>query len=271
MLLQALQLASGDNWIAHHLMEVEGILGLEAYGVSKHVLAMFLVVVLLFLTFIPFGSKVSADIAPRGAFVNFIEAILLFLRDEISRPILGKEGDKFLPVAWTFFFFILYCNLIGLVPLPIKVPVVLHGEVDWQWFGTVTPTGQIFVTGTLAMIAFFWYHGLGLTEQGVVAYIRHIVPGGVPGPMKPMMFVLESIGHVIKPAALMIRLWANMTGGHAILYAVIGFIFLFGWIAVPSVGIAVAIYLLEIFVAFLQAFVFTFLVVVFLGGALHPH
>jgi F-type H+-transporting ATPase subunit a len=268
-----LHLASSDNWIAHHLMGLEGILGLEAYGITKHVLAIFVVVAALFLIFIPFGRKVSSEVAPRGAFVNFIEVILLFLRDEVARPVLGKEGDKFLPVIWTFFFFILFCNLIGLFPIPFPLPITDQaGGWDWHLWGLVTPTGQIAVTGTLAAIAFFWYHGLGIKEQGIVAYIRHIVPGGVPGPIKPMMFFLESLGHIIKPAALMIRLWANMTGGHAILYATIGFIFLFGWaLVVPSVGVGVAIYLLEIFVAFLQAFVFTFLVTVFLGGALHPH
>jgi F-type H+-transporting ATPase subunit a len=253
-------------------MEVEPIAGLETLGISKHVVAMFIVLFLLFLTFIPFGKRVASDVAPRGAFVNFLEVILLFLRDEVARPILGKAGDKYLPVIWTFFFFILYCNLLGLIPVPLPLPIVTgHGE-ETVLFGTVTATGQIWVTGTLAIIAFFWYHGLGIREQGLVPYIRHIVPGGVPAPMRPMIFGLELIGHVIKPAALMVRLWANMTGGHAILYACIGFIFMFGFAIAPvSLAAGVAIFLLEIFVAFLQAFVFTFLVVIFLGGALHPH
>lgn len=271
-----LHLAAEEHWIAHHLFGIESIgLGLADYGISKHVLALFLVVILLCLTFIPFGFKVSRDVAPRGAFVNFIEVILLFLRDEVTRPVLGKDGDKFLPVVWTFFFFILYCNLVGLLPLPVPVPIITeHGAqgYEWQLFGMVTATGQIFVTGTLAIIAFLWWHGLGIKEQGLVAYVRHIVPGGIPLVLRPMFFVIECMGHVIKPSALMIRLWANMVGGHAVLFAMIGFIFIFGaWLIPVSIVAGIAIFFLEIFVAFLQAFVFTFLVVVFLGGALHPH
>ena len=95
-----------EHWMAHHLLSLEQIAGLERFGVTKHVIAMFIVVLLLCLTFIPFGRRVKSHVAPRGAFVNFIEVILLFLRDEVTRPILGKEGDKFLPVVWTFFFFI---------------------------------------------------------------------------------------------------------------------------------------------------------------------
>ena len=123
----------------------------------------------------------------------------------------------------------------------------------------------------VAFIAFAWWHGLGIKKQGLVAYIRNIVPGGIPLPLRPMFFVIELLGHIIKPSALMIRLWANMLGGHAVLFSIIGFIFIFGWWLVPvSLLAGVAIFFLEIFVAFLQAFVFTFLVTVFLGMAIHP-
>ena len=260
------------NWMVEHLLETQEISVLRTIGISTHVLAMFMVGILLVLTFAPFGAKVRANLAPTGPFVNMIEAVLLFLRDEVARPFLGKEGDRFLPVIWTFFFFILYCNLLGLVPLPIPVPVFSHGEDHWVWFGTVTATGQIWVTGTLAAIAFVWYHGLGIKAQGLVPYIRHIIPGGVPLFLAPLIFLLEIVGHLVKPTALMIRLWANMTGGHAVLYSVIGFVFMFGpWLGIVSIPGGIAVFLLEIFVAFLQAYVFTFLMVVFLGGALHPH
>ncbi len=260
------------NWISDHLTAVEAIAGLGHLGVSKHVLALFIVAILLALTFVPFGAAVRASVAPKGRLVNALEAILLFLRDEVARPFLGKEGDRFLPVIWTFFFFVLYCNLLGLVPLPFKVPVAHHGETQWMWFGTVTPTGQVTVTGTLAAIAFCWYHGLGIRAQGLVPYIRHIVPSGIPVALLPLIFVLEVAGHLVKPAALMVRLWANMTGGHAVLYAFLGFVFMFGLALAPITVLGgIAVFCLEIFVAFLQAYVFTFLVAVFLGGALHPH
>lgn len=281
-----------DAWIVDHLMKVEGVAGLSHYGISKHVLMLFLAAVLLLLTFIPFGIRVRKHVAPKGILVNFLEAILLFFRDEVTRPVLGKEGDKYLPVVWTFFFFILYCNLLGLVPLPIPVltepgglPSWLpgaaaaggHAAPHWTYIGLLTATGQLAVTGTLAIIAGIWLHGLGIKEQGLIAYLRHIVPGGVPVLLAPFLWFLEAIGHVMKLVALMIRLWANMLGGHALLFAIVGFVFMVGAsaglaaIGPVSIVAGVAIYFLEIFVAFLQAFVFTFLVTIFLGDALHPH
>ena len=262
------------NWMAEHLLEIELVesLGLSRFGISKHVLALFAVAGLLALTFIPFGRRVAANVAPTGRLVNLLEAVLLFLRDEVARPFLGKEGDRFLPVIWTFFFFILYCNLLGLIPIPIPLDLIHNGHVvEDAMFGTVTATGQVWVTGTLAAIAAIWYHGLGIKSQGLVAYIRHLVPSGVALPLVPLIFVLEVVGHIVKPCALMIRLWANMTGGHAVLYSFLGFVFMAWWLAPVTVVAGIAVFCLEIFVAFLQAYVFTFLVVVFLGGALHPH
>ena len=242
------------DWIVEHLMNVEPIAGLGTLGISKHVVGMFLATIGLFAVFIPFGRAVQADpVVPRGRFVNFIESILFFLRDEVARPFLGKSGDKFLPVIWTIFFYILFCNLLGLLPTapPFMVPVDAHGTTHWSWFGMVTPTGHLAVTGTLALIAGLWWHCLGIREQGLVAYIKNIVPGGLPLWLIPPLFVIEALGHVIKIAALAVRLWANMMGGHTVMFVVFGMIFLFGYIAAPfAVLIGVAIYVLEIFVAF---------------------
>jgi F-type H+-transporting ATPase subunit a len=259
------------DWMVHHLTKVDPLPGLAGkLGMSKHALGVFVVGGLLLLTFLPFGRALERDYVPRGRITNLLELILLFIRDEVSRPFLGKEGDKFLPVLWTFFFFILYSNLLGLFPfLPAKV--MHHGEAAWSW-STVTPTGSPLVTGCLALIAFLWWHGHGIREQGLIAYLKNIVPGGIPPLLIPMMLVIEIISHIIKPGALMIRLAANMMGGHAILYAMLGMIFLFGtgWVGILTVPAAIAVYFLELFVAFLQAYVFTFLVTVFLGAAVHP-
>lgn len=266
--------ADRTKWIVEHLMEVEAIPVLANFGVSKHALGLMLVGLMLLLVFIPFGRALERDYVPRGRFVNLLEVILLFIRDEVTRPFLGKEGDKFLPVLWTFFFFILFCNLLGLFPL---LPAPVHGDhVSW---GTVTPTGQIWVTGALAFIAAIWWHGHGIKEQGLITYIKNIIPGGLPVALIPLMIVVELFSHIIKPCALMLRLWANMMGGHAVLYSMLGLIFLFGYhmdnaatvpIALIAVPMAVAVYVLELFVAFLQAYVFTFLVTVFLGASVHP-
>jgi F-type H+-transporting ATPase subunit a len=258
------------DWIVDHLTKLEPVQGLYYFGVSTHVLVMAMAAGLMLLTFVPLGIAMRRDVVPRGPFVNVFEAMLLFLRDEVVRPLLGKEGDKYLPVVWTFFFFILYCNLLGLFPNPIPVPI--EGEHHFVPIGPVAATGSYFVTGTLAAIAFLWYHGLGVKEQGAVAYMRHICPGGVPLILRPFIWFLEAISHFLKAAALCIRLWANMLGGHAVLFAFIGFIFTYGFFIAPVAVVGgVVIFFLELFVAFLQAFVFTFLVVIFLSGALHPH
>ena len=261
------------DWIVEHLTGVEAITGLGTLGISKHVVGLFLVVLALLLTFIPFGRALQADpVVPRGRMVNLLETILLFIRDEVSRPFLGKDGDKFLPVLWTIFFYILYCNLLGLLPLPLLLPIAHHGETQWHWFGTTTPTGNIAVTGTLALIAGLWWHGLGIKAYGLVGHVKNsLIPGGVPWWLLPLMILVEFLGHLIKVGALAVRLWANMMGGHTVLYVVLGMIFLFGpFAAFGAVPGAMAIYCLEIFVAFLQAYVFTFLVVVFLGMSIHP-
>ncbi|MEZ6186680.1 MAG: F0F1 ATP synthase subunit A [Planctomycetota bacterium] len=271
------------SWIAEHLLDVEPIAGLGTLGISKHVLGMFVVAIGLVLLFAPFGRSLQqSPIVPRGRMTNLLETILIFIRDDVARPFLGTAGDKFLPVLWTLFFFILGCNLLGLLPIapPFYVPVVGHdGDTHWSFFGLVTPTGQIYVTATLALIAGGWWHLLGIKEQGLVAYVKNIVPGGLPWWLIPMLFVIELVGHVIKVVALALRLWANMTGGHAVLFAAIGMVIMFGGLAngwgtafmgPVSIISGTVVYLLEIFVAFLQAYVFTFLVTVFLGMALHP-
>jgi F-type H+-transporting ATPase subunit a len=271
-----LLLAAGGekgDWMVSHLTGIHALEVLGTIGISTHALGLMFVAVALIATFLPFGRALQADpVVPRGRLVNLLEAILLFIRDEVSRPFLGKDGDRFLPVLWTLFFYILYCNLLGLMPLPLPVPIAHHGATEWHWFGTTTPTGQIAVTGALAAIAGLWWHGLGIKAYGLVGHIKNsVVPGGVPWWLLPVMILIEALGHVIKIVALAVRLWANMMGGHTVLYVVLGMIFLFGFVAAPfAVVAAAAIYLLEIFVAFLQAYVFTFLVVVFLGMSIHP-
>ncbi len=243
------------DWMVDHLMNVDRIPYTGDLfwwlGISKHALSLFIAGAIMLLVF-PTVAK-EQGLVPRGL-RNFLEVIMLFIRDEVAKPFLGDNTDKFLPVLWNFFFFILICNLLGLVP------------------GMATATGQYWVTGTLAIMAFIWYHGCGIWEQGLIPYLKNIVPPGLPIPLIPLLFVVEVVGHVVKPVALTIRLWANMTGGHAVLYAFLGLIFIFQSYAMGpvSVACATAVYLLEIFVAFVQAYVFTFLVTVFLGAAVHP-
>ena len=252
-----------DHWIPEHLLKIHplfhgsgGVLELLGsifwvFGISKHVLSLFIATGLMILVF-PTIAK-DDSLVPKGL-RNFFEVIMLFIRDEVAKPFLGPNTDKFLPVLWNFFFFILFNNLLGLVP------------------GMTTATGSILVTGTLAVTAMFWYHACGIAEQGALAYIKNIVPPGLPLPLLPLMIVVEIVGHIAKPFALTVRLFANMTGGHAVLYAFVGLVIIFQSFALGPVSVlaAIPIYMLELFVAFIQAYVFTFLVTVFLGAAVHP-
>lgn len=256
-----------DDWISHHLTHVVPIDIFGFLGLSYHALMMFVAAGLMLLIF----PKVAKDdgLVP-GKFRSFWEVLLLFIRDEVARPVLHERTDRYVPVLWNFFFFILFCNLLGLVPL--RLPGFSGG--------LICATGQIWVTGTLAVTAFLWYELSGVYEQGLVPYVKNIVPPGLPLPLIPLLFVLELIGHFTKPFALMMRLWANMLGGHAVLYAIVGLVLVpslaaAGSVAVGGVGAiavigTVAIMVLEIFVAFLQAYVFTFLVAVFLSGTVAP-
>ncbi|MBL4769832.1 MAG: F0F1 ATP synthase subunit A [Planctomycetes bacterium] len=186
---------------------------------------------------------------------------ILYIRDEMVVPNLGKDdGRRFLPFFCSIFFFIVFMNLMGLVP------------------GSVTPTTNVFVTMALALITFVSMLGLGMAAQGPVAFWKNLVPD-VPWWMWPMMFAIEVVGLIIKPFALMIRLFANMTGGHMVVLSFMGLIFFFAgtdlssiaWgVSVPAVGFGVFIMIIEGFVALLQAYIFTQLSCLFVGACLHP-
>ena len=225
---------------------------------SKHVLMM-LIAAFLLLALLPLIIRSSSPVL--APFRSMIEIIVLFLRDEVVGPNLGHKTAAYLPYFSTLFFFILAMNLIGLVP-----------------YGS-TATGNLAVTGGLALTTFALINFAGIKEQGLVGYLRHIVPKGVPAWLYPLLFPIELIGLVTKTFALSIRLFANMIAGHIVILAFISFIFIFGslsavigfGVAPISVGLVLFTLLLELFVAFLQAYVFVFLTAIFTGAAMHPH
>ena len=190
---------------------------------------------------------------PRG-FANGIEALVLYIRQEVVLPNVGRHGEKYAPFILTLFFFILFANLLGLVP-----------------YGS-TATGNISVTATLAIITFFMVELAGIRTLGA-GYIKTVVywPSDQPFIMKalltPLMTPIEVIGKFTKPFALAIRLFANMTAGHIVVLALIGLIFTFGSYTLAPLPLlmALAIMVLEVFIAFLQAYVFALLASVFIG------
>jgi F-type H+-transporting ATPase subunit a len=202
--------------------------------------------------------------APKG-FAAGIEAMVLYLRNEVVIPNVGPNGDRYVPFALTLFFFILFANLLGLVP--------------WG----ATATGNISVTATLAIITFIVVEIAGMRALGkgyvwTVVYWSHDNPWYMNAPMTLIMTPVEILGKFTKPFALAIRLFANMTAGHIILLALMGLFF--GIVGSGGAGAAlglapllmsVAIMLLEIFVAFLQAFIFALLASVFIGQIRTAH
>ncbi len=215
--------------------------------------------------FIRIANRAKNGDRPKGRFWNMFEAMLLFIRDEVARPAIGKhDADKFLPFLWTVFFFVLMCNLLGLVP----------------WAGS--PTGAMATTATLAMVTFLTVIGAGMAKMGVVGFwigqVPHMdLPPALAVLLKPMIFAIEVLGLCIKHFVLAVRLLANMMAGHLVLAVLIAFIAA-SWHSVAVWGVApasilgaTALSLLELFVAFLQAYIFTFLSALFIGMAVHPH
>lgn len=225
---------------------------------TKHVVYMLLAAAIVALTFLLSAGAVARAQArgkPARGFAGAMEAMALYIRQEVILPNVGHHGEGFVPYLLTLFFFILTMNLLGLLP--------------WG----ATPTGNIAVTAALALMAFITIEIAGMRALGVKGYLHTIfyLPPGLPAAMKPVMLVImtpvEIIGKLSKPFALAVRLFANMTAGHVLVLALIGLTFLFQSYAV-GIGasvLATGVMVLELFVAFLQAFVFTLLTSVFIG------
>ncbi len=239
---------------------------------TKHVVYMVITALLVFLTMWVAGRRLERQRASGGGaaptgFANAIEAMVLFVRNEIAIANIGEhDGPKYAPLVMALFFFILYANLLGLVP-----------------YGS-TPTGNLAVTGALAILVFLTVEIGGLVKLGPGGYMRTIFPK-VPGlsgvgavVLSVGMAPIEILGKLVKPFALAVRLFGNMTAGHFVILSLFGIIFIFGQLAVWNWGIGLAtaalvtgIMVLELIVAFLQAYVFALLSAVFIGLMQHEH
>jgi F-type H+-transporting ATPase subunit a len=230
---------------------------------TKHLVYLLLAAVLVALVFTLSARAVRAAQArgrPSTGFSGAMEATALYIRQEVILPNVGHHGEGYVPFLLTLFFFILAMNLLGLLP--------------WG----ATATGNIAVTAALAVVSFLVIEATGMRALGPAGYLKtifylpHGLPGGVGGTVLKVVLLavltpIELIGKLAKPFALAVRLFANMTSGHVLVLALIGLTFLFQSYAV-GVGasvLATGVMLLEVFVAFLQAFVFTLLTAVFIG------
>jgi len=223
------------------------------------------VAVIMVLVFSWLALRLRKTDRPKGALTNLLESMIVFIRDEVARPAIGHhDADKFMPFLLTMFFFIVGCNLIGLLP----------------WSGS--PTGALATTGALAMLTFATVVFSGMAKLGPVGFwigqVPHMdLPPALAILLKPMIFLIEIMGLCIKHFILAMRLLANMMAGHLVLAVIMAFIAAsFGsmvWYAVMPASLlgALALSMLELFVAFLQAYIFTFLSALFIGMAVHPH
>lgn len=221
-------------------------------SITKNVASLFLSVILLFGIFFTIAGRYKANPgkAPRGI-QSFFEPIIMFVRDDIAKPNIGKKYERFVPYLLTIFFFIWFNNMLGLMP------------------GGANLTGNIGVTAILALFTL-----LITLFNSNKAYWAHIFKKpGVPIPLLPIMIPIELVGILTKPFSLMIRLFANITAGHIIILSLFSLIFIFQSWAIGPVSVAFAVFMnfLELFVALLQAYVFTLLTAMYFGGAVEEH
>lgn len=272
-----------EHVVAHPIFEVFGVV------VNNHMIMATVAAGLTMAILVPVLRV--RQVVPSGL-RNAVESVCTYFRDEVARPFLHDHTDRFIPFIWTLFFFILFCNLLGVIPVASIVYLISGGTLK-EVGGTAT--GNIYVTGALAAFTFVMIHvsgiwskiaqqrgkGRSLVAAGIIGFFMYwykMVPhiGGVAGVVLFVpLLALEILGVMVKSVALAIRLFANMVGGHTVLAVLLGFIamgktlvagMLVAWATVAGV---VAMSLLELFVAFLQAYIFAFLATLFIGMAVH--
>jgi F-type H+-transporting ATPase subunit a len=240
--------------ILHHVLDAK-ILNINIFGIdlsiTKHVLMMWIAAALVVFVF-RYAFREQHTV-PSGM-GNLLEAIIVFLRDEVVLPNMGEEGRHYLPYLLTVFFFILFCNLLGLIPF------------------AATATGNISVTAALAFMSLVMIQVGGIREHGFKHHLQNFIPHGIPAWLLPIMIPVEIIGQFTKPFALCIRLFANMTAGHIVILSFLSMTFILKSIFVSPISVFFALFisLLELFVAFLQAYIFTMLTSLFIGMSIHP-
>ena len=248
--------------IMHHILDSNELWGIplpriELWGldlsITRNVVMMGIASTAL-LAFFLAASRRAKDPAPKGLRCA-LEAMVLYVRDEIARKTIDpRYADRYVGYLLTAFFFILACNLLGMFP------------------GFSTPTSSISVTATLASFTFVLSQWGGIRNYGLVGHFRNLVPHGLPVLILPVIIVVEIMSTLSRPFALAIRLFANMTAGHVVILSLISLIFVLKTVLAAGISVpfALFVYLLEILVAFLQAFIFTMLSSLFIGLAVHP-
>jgi F-type H+-transporting ATPase subunit a len=240
--------------------------------INAHVVLLILASLILIVGFGWAAKALPTDAPRKTGFLALLEFGLVWVRDEIAYAFMGPtDGKKYLPFIWTLFFFILVSNVLGLAPFPISPGGLDKGDAF------AVATGNIAVTSALAVITLVLTTAAGFTRQGPIKYFKTLVPHGVPAVIVPLIFLMEFIGLFTKPFALLIRLFANMVAGHALLAILFSMLvgvaaFSGGQIALTVVGVfgIIGVLLLEVLIALLQAYIFAALSATFIAMAIDP-
>jgi F-type H+-transporting ATPase subunit a len=243
----------GPFFVFHGMWYGEDPIGLTRNMIMMTIVAAVLTAIMIYAAH---GKSRAALMLRTG-----LEAVIIYIRDVIVHPIFHEHTDHYLPYFLTLFMFIFVSNLLGLVPF------------------STTVTGNIAVTGALAICTFGLIQFAGVREQGLFSYVKHLAPSGMPGWVLVIMYPIEILGMGVKCVALTIRLFANMIAGHIVSLAFLSLIFIFAemvkWLGLvvspAAVGLALFVYLLDVLVSVLQAYIFTMLTALFVGAAVHPH
>ena len=267
---------------------------LYSLSVTKHVLMLWVVFILIACAIIiPVRKYLNQEKAIPSGWMNALESVVKFIRDSIVQPNVGsKHTETWAPIILTFFFFILFANGIGLIPVfdllgvlnrfLFQVPATNdHNLINLLLHGGATVTGNFNVTAGLATITFFAIMVAGSRTHGFINHWKNLAPHGLAWPVYIILIPIEIIGMFVKPFALTMRLAANMTGGHIAILAILSFMAIFAdmfdstvtgiSVALFSIPMATAISGLEIIVVLVQAYVFTLLSAVFIGMAMNVH
>jgi F-type H+-transporting ATPase subunit a len=243
------------NWLNSHIFNHK-FFGFLDLHVTWWVLMIWIAFFVCLLIFIPLARSVVKSInGSSSRWVNMWEAIIEYINQEVLEPNFGKKSKKIAPYFLTVFFFILFSNLLGLIP------------------GFNSPTGNLSITAALALLSLILMFSVGFFKHGPLWLITGIVPHGIPWPIIPLMWAIELVGLFMKPIVLMIRLFANMLAGHIVIIVFILLIIMFQnlFIAFGSIPAAIFVYALEILVSFVQAYVFTMLTAIFIAGCMESH
>ena len=276
--------------ISHPIIQLPKLFGID-FSVTKHVFMLWIVAIIVSTVIIlPVRSYLSSSRKRKSRWVTLIEYIVEFVKDSISGPNVGQNWVMtWTPLFLTFFFFILFANGIGMVPIFDTIGLLdrfifktdAHSTINNMLHGGVTATGNFNVTAGLATVTFFSIIIAGVKKYGFIKHWKNLVPHGLAWPVYIILIPIELMGLFVKPFALTMRLAANMTGGHIAILALLSLMAIIGEMfasAVIGIGVgfisvpmAAAIYGLEIIVVLVQAYVFTLLTAVFVGMAINVH